>query len=221
MKKSDFYDDYKVARNKAWDTIIKYNISSLPVDMFDLCQRMKIHTASYTQAKKTIITHDLHKYTIENDGFAARINGHYIIFYDDEIVPHTRLRFTLGHEVGHIVIGHLLKESVCCRNSVTLWNKGEGKEPNPLETAANIFASRLLAPACVLRALNIHDAKEIASLCGLSMTASEIRAKRMEALYKRECELLDSHKKSCFGLSINERMVLNQFRDFIHNIKDE
>ena len=219
MKKSKFYNDYKKARDKAWDIIIDYNVSSLPVDVFNLCKRMGIHTVSYEKAAETIQLHSLSKYTIDNDGFTVILNGHYVIFYDDTIQPIGRMRFTLAHELGHIVLGHLLTESVSCRSGITLWNNGETQEPNDLEKSANIFSSRLLSPACVLRALNIHKPKDIANLCGLSDTAAKVRAARMAKLYKRESEWFEKHNKSCFGLSVNERLALKQFSDFIHNVK--
>ncbi len=219
MNKSDFYSDYKKARDKAWDIIIKYNISSLPVDVFGLCGQMDIRVLSYTEGKPVIKAYALTEHTKGNDGFTTIINGHYVIFYDDTVIPPNRIRFTIGHELGHIVLGHLLSDNISCRNSITVWNRGEIKEPNPAENVANIFSSRLLSPACVLWALNIHTADEISRLCGLSKTASEIRAKRMQVLYTRELEWKEKYNKSCFGISPMERACLKQFEHFIHKHK--
>ncbi|MBQ8540539.1 MAG: ImmA/IrrE family metallo-endopeptidase [Clostridia bacterium] len=216
MNKSEFYNDYKKVRDKAWDILIKNNVSSLPVDVFGLCERMGVKIISYTQATDIIRLYDLTEYTNNNDGFTTIINGHYIIFYDDTVNPKERLRFTVAHELGHIVLGHLLTDNVSCRKGVTIWNRGEAKEPNPSENAANIFASRLLAPACVLWALDIHSADEISKLCGLSKTAAQIRAERMRLLYEREQEWFKKYNKSCFGTSPRERAVLKQFENSIH-----
>ena len=116
--------------------------------------------------------------------------------------------------------GDLETNNVACRSGVSLWNR-TGDEPNPMEAAANVFASRLLAPACVLHALDIHTAGDIASLCGLSNTAAEIHAKRMAELYAREREWLRTKGRSCFGVSPQERRALAQFWKFIAEYKEK
>lgn len=88
-----------------------------------------------------------------------------------------RQRFTAAHELGHIMLGHVGKYK--------LVNREPSPNDNPIEQAANVFASRLLAPACVLWGCNIHTADEIAVNCKISRQAAEYRAARMEILYKR------------------------------------
>ena len=218
MRQSKFYSDYKEARNKAWELIFKYEINRLPVEVKQLCRKMDLLCYSYEDGQELIERYNLQAYT-ENEGFSCVIKNRYIIFYDETIRPHTRKRFTAAHELGHIVLGHLSNDSVACRNGVTLWNN-TGEEPAPEETTANVFAARLLAPACVLHALDVHTAGEIASLCGLSNTAAEIRAKRMAELYAREREWLYTKGYSCFGVSPQERRALAQFGTFIKEYKE-
>lgn len=68
-----------------------------------------------------------------------------------------------------------------------------------------MFASRLLAPACVLWALDARTPEEIASLCKISHQAAAFRAERMELLYRR----------GKFLASPLERKVYEQFSKFI------
>jgi len=68
-----------------------------------------------------------------------------------------------------------------------------------------VFASRFLAPACVLWGLNVHTAADIARICEISAEAAGIRAKRMAELYKR----------NMFLTSPLERRVYGQFEKFI------
>lgn len=218
MRQSKSYSDYKEARDKAWELIFKYEINRLPVEVKQLCERMEIRLYTYHTGAELIKDYRLTPHTI-NEGFSTNINGHDIVFYDETIRPHTRKRFTVAHELGHIVLGHVRHDSVACRSGVTLWNMGNQSEPSPEETAANIFASRLLAPACVLHALDVHTAGEIASLCGLSNAAAEARAKRMAELYAREREWLRTRGYSCFGVSPQERRVLAQFEELIKEYK--
>lgn len=219
MRQSDFYSDYKKARDTAWDIIFKYNVDRLPVAMKKLCKDMNLLCYSYEDGKELIERYKLQPFTI-NDGFSKIIKNRYLIFYNETIQPHARKRFTVAHEIGHIVLGHLTQDSTACRSGVSLWNR-TGDEPNPMEAAANVFASRLLAPACVLHALDIHTAGDIASLCGLSNTAAEIRAKRMAELYAREREWLRTKGRSCFGVSPQERRALAQFWKFIAEYKEK
>lgn len=220
MHQSKSYSDYKEARNKAWDIIFRYEINQFPVQVKELCERMGVMLYTYRTGAGLIKDYKLTPYTV-NEGFSMSINGHMLIFYDEEIRPHARKRFTVAHELGHVVMGHLADDSAVCRGGITLWNRGEGVEPAPEEISANVFASRLLAPACVLHALDIHTAGEIASLCGLSYKAAEVRAKRMAELYARERDWLRTKGRSCFGVSPQERRALEQFKEFIKEYREK
>lgn len=64
-----------------------------------------------------------------SDGFTLRRGTKYIIVYNDSVfLPESRVRFTLAHELGHVVLQH----------------KMEGDEVE--EQEANTFARNLLAP---------------------------------------------------------------------------
>jgi len=62
-----------------------------------------------------------------------------------------------------------------------------------------VFASRFLAPACVLWGLNVHTAADIARFCEISKEAAEIRAKRMAELYKRNMFLTSPLERRVYG----------------------
>lgn len=61
---------------------------------------------SYSNAEEIIDNYNLREMTKKNDSFVARVGDRIVIFYDDNIsqldFPHI-----LGHEIGHIVLGHL------------------------------------------------------------------------------------------------------------------
>ena len=133
---------------------------------------------------------------IINDGYSTIINGQPMIFVSDQCIP-TRQRFTAAHELGHILLGHV--------GRYQLVNREPDPKDNPIEQAANVFASRLLAPACVLWALRARTPEEIADLCQISHQAAAFRAERMALLYER----------NKFLSSPLERAVHQQFSDFI------
>ena len=108
-----------------------------------------------------------------------------------------RQRFTCAHELGHIILGHVGRYDLVCREPAP----GD----NPIEQAANVFASRLLAPACVLWGCGVQSAEDIAQLCDISRAAAEFRWSRMQELYRRQR----------FLTSPLERLVYAQFENYI------
>lgn len=177
------YKDYKASRDLAWQILINEQVAELPVMVGQLCRRMGIQVRYYRPQDG-------------NDGFSTIVDDRAWIFVS-EICSKERQRFTCAHELGHILLGHVGKYE--------LVNREPSSTDNPIEQAANVFSSRLLAPACVLWALNARTPEEIAALCQISYQAASFRAERMAILYER----------GKFLSSPLERQVYDQFRDFI------
>lgn len=192
------YKDYKTARDAAWQTLIRFNVSKLPVRISDGIKQMEIVLAPYSKSESFLTGIGLAALLRETDGLSIRLQGKYYIFYRGDMTP-GRQRFTVAHELGHIVLGHLDEQTHTTRN------REPQKDDAPIEQMANVFASRLLAPACVIHDLNASTPERISELCDISLTAARFRAERMEALNKR----------NAFGMSPLERKVHKQFQDFI------
>ena len=77
------------------------------------------------------------------------------------------------------------------------------------EQAADMFAARLLAPACVLHKLQALSAEQIAKVCNISISAAVVRSERMQVLEAR----------NKYYLHPLERKVREQFEDFIKEYK--
>lgn len=181
------YKDYKNTSDLVWEILIRERITELPVRVSELCRNMGIPIL-------------LHEFEDGNSGASAMVNGNPIILVNRNDSPE-RQRFTAAHELGHIMLGHVGKYK--------LVNREPSPNDNPIEQAANVFASRLLAPACVLWGCNIHTADEIAVNCKISRQAAEYRAARMEILYKR----------NAFLTSSLEREVYENFKRYIETHK--
>lgn len=192
------YSDYKNARDAAWEFLIQSRIKKLPVDMGKICAAHGFELYSYTTGIGVIKALGYESQCGKSDGFSVLKNGTYYIFYSEKCVP-GRQRFSIAHEIGHIVLGHL-RDGRC-----TILNREPSPPDNPVETQANQFAARLLAPACVLNALNATAPEEISVLCGISKQAAQFRAARMHTLQKRQKFL--SHPL--------ERQVMKQFRCWV------
>ena len=187
MKLTDVYGVYKKARNASWQALIDNKVESLPVDIVQIIRNNGIRLLKNSQ------TNELRS---GEAGISIFDGTQWFIVYDD-LLPIGRKRFTVAHELGHIVLGHPLIAGFHARTT--------GGSLPQTESEANIFASRFLAPACVLWGLNIHTSADISRICEISKEAAEIRAKRMDELYKR----------NMFLTSPLERRVYNQFKDFI------
>lgn len=181
------YRDYKNSRDLAWRVLINENVRELPVKVVRLCRQMGIRVNYFTPET-------------DSDGFSTIVDGQAQIFVSD-CCSRERQRFTVAHELGHILLGHV--------GEYELVNREPSKGDTSIEQAANVFASRLLAPACVLWALDARTPEQIAELCRISRQAAAFRAERMEVLYQR----------NKFLSSPLERQVYQQFRDFIDRSK--
>lgn len=181
------YGKYRQSRNASWEILIEFGINSLPVLPLDICNRAGI---------KVYKNSDVRLLLEAQIGLSFYHDGNFRIIIDDSLIL-TRRRFTLAHELGHIVLGHLLVDTPQGRTFDTSISETEHQ--------ANVFASRLLAPACVLWGINAYTTEQIASVCNISREAAAIRAERMEVLRKRRK----------FLTSPLERNVYRQFESYI------
>ena len=181
------YSDYKVSRDLSWQIILQEKISSLPVQVSGLCRQMGLQVKYYNGG-------------VGSDGYSTIVDGVATIFVRKDCARR-RQRFTAAHELGHILLGHVGKYN--------LVNREPSPDDNPIEHEANVFASRLLAPACVLWALDAWTAEAIMVLCDISYQAASFRAERMEVLRQR----------NKFLSSPLERKVYQQFSEFIDRLR--
>ena len=185
------YGNYKTARDGAWQALIDFNVTSLPVSVLTVANQAGISVVKDSDVRELR----------SGEVGASILDGDlWYIVYDDS-VSKERIRFTIGHELGHIFLGHPLVAGYHARTIDT-------RKPET-ETQADIFASRFLAPACVLWALDIHSTEDIMRICSISRQAAEIRAERMKVLYERQK----------FLTSPLERKVYENFKEFIEQNK--
>jgi len=173
---------YQKSRIIAWETLLRYDVRSLPVVLHCLMDQMGIRYYNYESGAKLISAYHI-EHLCQNDGFTLLIHGRPFILYNNSIQPRQRIRFTIAHELGHILCGH----SFCASGGVlhTRRNRGDLAQGDPREYEANCFAMRLLSPSIVLHRIGVRSPEEIALLCGLSPAAAQCRAGRMAVLESR------------------------------------
>ena len=204
---------------KDWDILLGINAKTLPISVRDICNYLKIRTASYRNAEEFITENGLTDY-MKNDAFSFKEGKAFTLLYN-EALPEDELRIAILHEVAHIVSGHCDTENDSFDGRCTTYNKVNSKDSDEVEDAAYAFATKLLAPAAVLWALKIKSYKEIEELCSVPRKYARLRADRMEELYKREKHLLAKEGKTCFLRSRHEAAVYENFKKFIEKLKSE
>ena len=156
---SDKKLDYKLARDLAWDVLIRNDVSTLPIDIFYICRKENVPVFKYSYSIDIIKDLNLEHNMEGNDAFSF---GN-MIFYDGT-QSKERKRFSIAHELGHVLMHTPEEKRIFYRSDMDVLN--------PLESEANIFAARLLAPLCVLQFLNLNSPKEIADACNISYSSA-------------------------------------------------
>lgn len=161
------YEIYKNVRNSSWKCILECGINSLPTNLSQICKHYDIRIIRNSSLKENrLLTNEKAKNMF--------INGQWYIIVDDSDYI-TVQRYSIAHEIGHILMG-----------------KDIG------EYEAERFAIDILAPACVLWGLDIHSAEDISRVCNISLTAARRRAERMSILYQRNKFLTSPLERQIF-----------------------
>ena len=104
------------------------------------------------------------------EGLTVRHGGRYLVLYNDRTECEGRRSFTLAHEIGHVLLGHV----------------GEDEERE--EREANAFAASLLAPAIVFHYLVHRDGRvpTVEEMTVYFPLSREAAARRRAELMKRK-----------------------------------
>ncbi|WP_179122259.1 ImmA/IrrE family metallo-endopeptidase [Caloramator quimbayensis] len=149
--------------------LLENNISSLPVDIKSLFKKYGYFLVDYSTAEKYCSKNDPLKFKNAEDCLAATylMNNKYLTVYKENIRPYGRLVWTLSHEFGHIVLGHLEDfDETDVRRTLT------DNQYEILEKEADAFAAELLAPIALLKNIKGLNKEMIQSMCSVSEEAS-------------------------------------------------
>lgn len=120
---------------------------TFPVNVVEIINNLEnVRISTYDEFAKSInqtVEFVSQKIAKNTDGFTLCRGSEYIVVYNSNVIDNVfeRIRFTISHEIGHIVLGHFFGEK-------TLLQRGGISEADykVLEKEADTFAQELLAP---------------------------------------------------------------------------
>lgn len=138
---------YEKSTTAAYQFLMDMKVSNFPIDLFHIAELYDVSVVPYSELlsdpsvppEETERLRRMLTYSCQ-DGFTRCIDHEYVIFYNDAVIE-KRIRFTLAHELGHIVLEHFedfLEETSLIPTERALYQT--------LEFEANSFARNLLAP---------------------------------------------------------------------------
>lgn len=156
----------------AAEVLLRLHISALPIALGVISKGLSIPFVSYQRLAK-IRNCGIAEVCLAMDsmsGSALKINEKYYVSYNEDM-PAARKRFTIAHEIGHIVLGHLEKAEVrrlsrdafthpCCR---------------AFEQDANDFARNLLAPPVAHELQGVQNIAKTSAVFSISKACASVR----------------------------------------------
>lgn len=170
------------------------DITSIPIPIYDIVERLNIGLISYQGIAKDIYCDvgEVAGFMQSEDGAAMATDDGYSIAYNDTI-PHERKRFTIAHELGHILMDHFTKAGS------TKLAKGKTSIKNYFifEDEADMFAGNLLVPPTLLyeskieSQSRIHYFFEVSKSCAYKRTKQtpvDLHYLQSAGLYQRQAQ---------------------------------
>lgn len=147
--------------------ILSNNIRRLPIDVVDIAKNNNWFLIPFSKAP-SFIYNKFSELLYTDWGFTLQQDRQYYIFYNDNIKLEIQ-RFTIAHEIGHIVLKHFKDEDFCVK-----------------EKDANIFASCLLMPKSIIKECNVNTIYGVSALCGVSYSAASYKFTKISPLMEQK-----------------------------------
>ena len=203
--------NFEFAQKKAIELLKSSSFEIFPIDLLTLIKELdlKIICTTFSEFEKRY--GDRFENVLDllqsDDGvtwYNAK-NNQYIIIYNDKVDYYPHLRFTIAHELGHIVLGHFQKAEY----SFLMFSSEE--KYGILEKEAGYFARNLLFPIPLLQAVVFKtkgplSIEMVSNLFNVSRKVVKRTEKHLEKLsyVKSDVELCAHFEKG-----INQMVMIN------------
>lgn len=145
-------EQYEYIDESILDTYEAAGICSFPIDVLDLCSKLKIKVRKYSDFPDFLNEYSDDAFRIYNSK-----KQEFIIVYNDSIESN-RVNFSIMHEIGHIQLDHQKRQLT----------------EEMQEAEANTFAQKALAPVGVILKLGLKTDIQISSIFNISLPCARV-----------------------------------------------
>lgn len=193
------------AINQAYIFLNEFKRLTLPVDLSVMCAFHDIILMTYSQLSKHGKELGIKNTTkfmkrLPNDGFVMMINDTPYIFYNERRKSKNRIRFTIAHEIGHVILGHLDDFDL----SILRREEGYSKQYKVLEDEANNFARNILTPFPFLTNISLDEHTQWFDFFQITSHAAKVR----RDLIRKDRNLVLPEVRSTFVKKFNDLINL-------------
>lgn len=152
------FPDYFRATNEAYLLLSEYTGKYPVIDILSIFSKMpyvKIHTFSECADKLSLTVSEFLQIAPSDYGFSIydKRTKKWLVFYND-LKSNTTIRFTLAHELGHIVLNHTCDDNIS-------------------QSEANCFGRNLLCPVPIRKAFHLKKISDYCSCFDISEPMAE------------------------------------------------
>lgn len=165
----------------------EHNVTSLPIDPEQLIRKCGWDLMRYSyileNSPEPITLSNLIRQLNSPDAVTICTNERVLILYNDTGRTQERIRFTLCHEIGHLILEHFVDFNIGTLSP---------DEKAALEVEANVFAACLMAPVGVMQLLREPLVDSYRHIFGMSLQSWRLR---LDSLKQEGAMLKDSEIK--------------------------
>ena len=202
--------DYQLAYQKANELLVSCkSITKFPVCLMNIIKECTdFEFMSFAEFEKYGLKAE--SVVGSNDGGLLENSGQYILVYNEK-KPNERVRFTMGHELGHYELGHdceILKhfKNTHDERFKMLYDK--------YEKEANLFSAQILMPEQVIKELSKRGCYITEDFLMkhfvVSRQAAQVRLANLNKVYSSKC--------LSFETCNYDDVILLKFKSFIDSI---
>lgn len=164
----------------AREVMREIDIHGLPIDPLHVCEVLNILVIPFSETKDDGFFEAIGIGSIDDlDGFCySDGTGNFVIFYDDARTPRERINFTIAHELGHIILGHM-------KNTTTRPRYMTNRKSDPREKEADRFAGELIRPPIPFVLTGCTRADDIQSVCNITYEAASVCSNLVQTMQRK------------------------------------